>query len=200
MLKITLVRHGEAEGNAQQRFLGVTDAPLTVRGTEQAKQASNRLGTFDAVYCSPLRRAQQTAHIIADGRYEKEIVTIDELKERDFGIFENMTIPEMEKRNLSARRAWTADLIGYRIPDGESMEDLRVRADKVVQQILQRHETAVRGELEEEILIVSHMNTLRMILVSMLDVPTSAGLKIFISNTGTVRLNVSAERTELVFH
>lgn len=199
MLKITLVRHGEAEGNAQQRFLGVTDSPLTPRGIEQAERTAKRLGKFDFVYSSPLRRAYQTAQIITDGRYQKEIVRIDELKERNFGIFENMTIPEMEKFNLSARQAWTADLIGFRIPEGESMEDLRSRAAHAAEQILQRHTAAIQGECEEEILIVSHMNTLRMILVALLGLPTAAALRIFISNAGIARINVSKERTELVF-
>lgn len=199
MLNITLVRHGEAEGNTQQRFLGVTDAPLTARGIEQAESTANRLGKFDFIYSSPLQRAYRTAQIIVDGRYQKEIFQIDELKERNFGIFENMTIPEMEKINLPVRQAWTADLVGFRIPEGESMEDLRLRAACAAERILQGHTAAVQGMIDEEILIVSHLNTLRMILVSLLDLPITDGQKFFISNAGIVRLNVSVQRTELVF-
>lgn len=199
MLNITLVRHGEAEGNTQQRFLGVTDDPLTARGIEQVESTAERLGKFDFVYSSPLQRAYRTAQIIADGRYQKEIFRIDELKERNFGIFENMTIPEMEKINLPVRQAWTADLVGFRIPEGESMEDLRSRAACATERILQGHTAAVQGMIDEEILIVSHLNTLRMILVSLLDLPITDGQKFFISNAGIVRLNVSVQRTELVF-
>lgn len=198
MLKITLVRHGEAEGNAQRRFLGVTDAPLTIRGVEQVKCTAARLGEFDHVYSSPLQRAYRTAELITDGRYQKEIFIMDELKERNFGIFDNLTIEEMEGLNLSARRAWTGDLIGFRIPDGESMEDLHFRAAGVIRQILRRHDAAIRGNCDETILIVSHLNTLRMILVSLLKISVTDGQKFFISNAGIVRLNVSEERTELV--
>lgn len=123
---------------------------------------------------------------------------MDELKERNFGIFDNLTIEEMEGLNLSARRAWTGDLIGFRIPDGESMEDLHFRAAGVIRQILRRHDAAIRGNCDETILIVSHLNTLRMILVSLLKISVTDGQKFFISNAGIVRLNVSEERTELV--
>ncbi len=199
MLKITLVRHGEAEGNTQNRFLGVTDDPLTSRGVKQAERTAARLGEFDFVYSSPLRRAWRTAQIITDGRLTGEILKTEELKERNFGIFENLTIPEMERLNFAARRAWVEDLTGFRIPDGESMEDLRSRADRVMQKILRRHEAAIQGKKDEKILIVSHLNTLRMILLSLLNLPITAGQNFFISNAGVVRLYVSAERTEIFF-
>ncbi len=69
--QITFLRHGESVGNAEERFQGHADFPLTEKGLAQARALNARwqkLGlTFDQVFSSPLLRARQTAEIIAEG-------------------------------------------------------------------------------------------------------------------------------------
>src|SRR6185369_16506319 len=68
-LEILLVRHGESEGNAQERMQGSSDFPLTERGRTQARALAAWLGSqglgLQATYASPLRRAWETAEILS---------------------------------------------------------------------------------------------------------------------------------------
>src|SRR5258706_6988500 len=65
--RFVLVRHGEASGNREMRYLGATDAPLTERGQAQARQLASALALYRpaALYTSPLLRARQTAEAVA---------------------------------------------------------------------------------------------------------------------------------------
>lgn len=64
MLRLVLLRHGEAEGNRERRFLGLTDAPLTQVGETQAAEAAQKIPAVEHVYVSPLCRCRQTAGLV----------------------------------------------------------------------------------------------------------------------------------------
>ena len=68
------LRHGESVGNAEERFQGQSDFPLTETGREQARALADRWlkegMKFDLVVTSPLSRAKETAEIIA-GKLER---------------------------------------------------------------------------------------------------------------------------------
>jgi probable phosphoglycerate mutase len=86
-----VARHGQNEDNVKGILNGHRDLPLTDLGRIQARQLAEGIIaeglSFDAIYCSPLSRAHETAEIVASmlGVAQKPIV-IDELIERDFGI------------------------------------------------------------------------------------------------------------------
>jgi broad specificity phosphatase PhoE len=67
--KITFLRHAESVGNAENRFQGQSDFPLTERGRTQARNLSERWQmeglAFDGCVASPLLRARETAEIIS---------------------------------------------------------------------------------------------------------------------------------------
>ncbi len=65
MTRILLVRHGESEWNADGRWQGQADPPLTERGRRQAVHAASALGTIDAIVTSDLERASETGAILA---------------------------------------------------------------------------------------------------------------------------------------
>ncbi len=68
MSVVTLVRHGEAEGNHEHRFLGQADVPLSPAGLEQARRVGQRLAAMgiEAIVSSDLQRAIDTARPLAD--------------------------------------------------------------------------------------------------------------------------------------
>ena len=91
-----LVRHGETVDNARQIMQGQTQGELNERGREQARQVACRLAdeVVDAVVSSDLRRAIQTAEIIAEPMGLK-VTTTALLRERDWGGFTGRFIPDL---------------------------------------------------------------------------------------------------------
>ncbi len=65
-----IMRHGRTNWNEQQRLQGRTDVPLNEEGRAMAKQAAGTYANvhFDVCFCSPLRRAKETAEILLRGR------------------------------------------------------------------------------------------------------------------------------------
>lgn len=115
MQSIILLRHGKTEGNLESRYNGRTDDPLCEQGVREA-QAARHFPEIPLVYASPLRRTQQTADICFPNA---KIVTIDDLREMDFGDFEGRTAAEME--NDADYRAWVEGGCVDQCPGGESI-------------------------------------------------------------------------------
>ena len=96
--RVLLVRHGQSEWNAEGRWQGQADPPLTDLGRLQAREAAGALGTVDAVWASDLQRAVETAAIIADQLGVGPVVVDPDLRERDAGEFSGLTRPEIAAR------------------------------------------------------------------------------------------------------
>ena len=95
------LRHGESIGNAQARWQGQSDYPLTEKGRAQVRALADRWKSekakFDLIIASPLGRAKETAEIIAAAlnvRVELDPI----LLERHIGEMEGLTAEEVRKR------------------------------------------------------------------------------------------------------
>lgn len=107
---IYLVRHGETDWNRAGRFQGHTDIALNEVGIAQARAVAGRLAghAIGAVAASDLRRAGETASILAE-ELGLAPPTIDaELRERSYGVFEGLTREECEARHPEIWRAHPA--------------------------------------------------------------------------------------------
>lgn len=88
---LILIRHGQSQANAEGLFTGLRDAPLTDLGRAEADHAAALLAAADlhpgAWFCSPLRRAVQTAEIIASHRSVPDVGIESDwrLAERNYG-------------------------------------------------------------------------------------------------------------------
>ncbi len=110
-MQLLLVRHGQTQFNAEQRYLGALDPELNTTGILQAEALRAVLpDTVDAVVCSPLRRALQTADIVCQGRGLAPLVNTT-FRERHVGVFEGLTqmeaqsqFPELWAQNIT--RQW----------------------------------------------------------------------------------------------
>jgi probable phosphoglycerate mutase len=120
---ILLVRHGESTWNAERRWQGHADPPLSTTGAAQARAAAPALTGIDAVWCSDLIRARQTAELCAPAGLVAHADPL--LRERDVGEWTGLTRDAIEDRypgwlasgrrpdgweddGAFARRAWQA--------------------------------------------------------------------------------------------
>jgi broad specificity phosphatase PhoE len=112
-VQLLLVRHGQTQFNAEHRYLGALDPELNANGVEQAKALRAILPTrLDAVVCSPLCRARQTADILCQDRGLTPSINTA-FRERHVGVFEGLTqaeaqsqFPELWAQNIT--RQWHA--------------------------------------------------------------------------------------------
>lgn len=159
MTTLFLIRHAESVANAANLLAGRKDFPLTAGGKRDAAAlaedfASSR--TVDAIWCSPLLRAQQTAApfvLACDAALRLD----DRLQEQDLGRFSGLSYPEVEAdpaycRQRNARWDW--------VPDGGG-ESYRMIADRV-QSFLQELRERCASEQLEQVLLVTHAVTLRL--------------------------------------
>ncbi len=124
MRKIYLCRHGETEWTLSGQHTGKTDLALTEKGEKQAAHLRAKIEKvpFDAIFCSPRRRAIQTCG------YSKHEIDPN-LAEWDYGSFEGKTSAEIREANPG----WNIFKDGA--PDGERPEDVQKRADAFLHKI-----------------------------------------------------------------
>jgi len=100
MFKVVLVRHGESQWNAENRFTGWTDVPLAEKGVQEARDAGKTLLKegleFDFAYTSVLKRANQTLHLVLDEMGALWIPTHKDwrLNERHYGALQGLNKSE----------------------------------------------------------------------------------------------------------
>ena len=153
MTTILLARHGETDWNREQRFQGWADPPLNATGRAQAVDLSVALIAEElaAVYSSPLRRAYETAEVVAATR-GLEPVTVDALREVDVGSWSGLTRDEIEHRFPEQYASWLDYRQGWE--DGETYEQMAERVVPALLDLAATHEG-------QRILAVTHGGPMR---------------------------------------
>src|ERR1035437_8298705 len=148
--RFILVRHGETEWNLQEREMGQLDSPLTPLGLEQARRLGARLGQIkiDRLYSSDLPRAARTAAIIAEQTGHAVVFDV-RLRERNMGIFQGLTAPEMDARYPKEREAYRTVGFEYVIPNGKSARQRVDRAVACLDELAKNHP-------EQTLLVITH--------------------------------------------
>lgn len=163
--RIHLIRHGQVIGHDQPRYNGQTNVALTDLGIEQYHRLKERLADtrISACYTSDLTRCTMGAEIIC-GQFGLEPVRRSELRELNIGIWEGLTWSEITERWPEEWQARLADLVNYRVPQGENLLDVEQRVMPVIAEVAERH----KGQ---EILLVGHGGVNRIILLSAIGAP-----------------------------
>lgn len=166
--RIYLIRHGQVAGFDQARYNGQTDVALTDLGVEQYHLIKERLAEtkISACYSSDLSRCSIGAEIIC-GQFGIEPVRRNELRELNVGVWEGMTWQEIQSRWPEQWQARLADLVNYRIPQGENPLDVEARLMPVIGEIVERHSG-------QEILVVGHGGVNRIVLLNAIGAPLAA--------------------------
>jgi probable phosphoglycerate mutase len=131
--QILLVRHGQSTWNAEGRWQGRADPPLSALGEQQARQATRLIGAVDALVASPLERARRTAEIIGEELGVGPVEVDEDLVERAVGPWTGLTFPEIEQGWPGAleQRAW---------PEGfEEDDELVARSLRALRDLDARH-------------------------------------------------------------
>ncbi len=169
MSLLVIVRHGQSQWNAENRFTGTTDTPLTDLGRHEARHAgdllkANKPPNFSIGFTSVLQRAIETMAIILDeiGHADLPVERSAALNERMYGDLQGLNKAEVEERFgadqlFRWRRGYTDTP-----PNGESLDDTRAR-------VVPYFKSAILPHLQagEAVLVVAHGNSLRALLMEL---------------------------------
>jgi broad specificity phosphatase PhoE len=160
--RVFMIRHGATVLSAEDRFAGATDVALSDEGREQTRRLAERLSSekIIAVYASPLGRTVETASILA-APHKLEVQTRDGLREISHGRWEQLTRRDVEERFPEEAAEWEKDPYTFAPVGGESGLAVTARALPVLIELVRQH----RGE---NIMVVSHKATIRLLLSSLL--------------------------------
>ena len=184
---ILLIRHGQTDWNAQGRWQGHVDIPLNEVGRQQALLLAERLQAWpiSAIYCSDLRRAAETAAIIAR-QLDLEPVVDQLWRERHGGEFQGLTQLEIEERHPQSWARLKQGIVD--LPGGESSQALYSRVQAALDELLRRH----AGEI---VAVVTHGGTLRTVIGYVLNLPSEVAIRVQVGgNTGLTIVTASEDR------
>ncbi len=186
MCEILIIRHGETAWNRDQVFRGRADVPLSERGREQAHllAASLKHTGIEAIYCSPLSRAQETTAPLA-AALGIAVTTDERLIDFSFGEWEGRSRAEIETSYPDLYQLWHNDPQRFRAPGGESLSEASARVWPALEEIAQKHMSGVTA-------FISHRVICKLLLLT----AVGAGLEAF----WRIRLDTASvsaiERTE----
>jgi broad specificity phosphatase PhoE len=187
---IVLVRHGETDWNRERRFQGHADVPLNQAGRAQSAELASVLAGegLAAVYTSPLRRASETAAIVAD-RLGLALRPLEALREIHVGDWEGLTFEEVQERySESAPVNWRAGWTG-----GESYDELHARVVPALVALAAEHPN-------ERVLAVTHAGPVRAALAAAMRLSHDEARPIIgsLANCVAVRIAVREGKLERV--
>ena len=191
MTHFLLVRHGAHDLLTPGVICGrQPEVHLNALGNRQAEQIAERLGTMpiDAIYCSPLERALETAGPLA-AKLGMAPRVAEEFNEIDVGVWTNRTLAELE--NIPAWQQWNAFRSGSAAPGGESMLGVQARVVRKVSELRTRHSFVT---------IFTHADIIRAVLAHFLGVHLDLFLRIEIdpASASWIELHEAAVRVRLV--
>lgn len=175
MSQLILIRHGQSTWNAQNRFTGWVDCPLSETGRAEARKAGERLAAegvhVDVAYTSTLVRAIDTGRIVLDALGQPDLPQIQawQLNERFYGALTGRNKDEARREYGQEqvhvwRRGYDVDL-----PGGESLKDTTARTLPYFDEVI------VPATREHEVVLVSaHGNSLRAIVKELDDLDEEA--------------------------
>lgn len=167
---IHLIRHGEPETGFTRRFLGRLDPCLSPEGIAQAKTVADKVRLLEPgrIFTSPLRRAKETADIIARAcGMAAEVNPL--LLEINFGQLEGLTFKEASAVFPGVTDSWQALAGDFSFPGGENFRDFDRRCEEAAQ--------LARACPEETVVLVAHGGVLRGILCHLLAIRADGPLR-----------------------
>jgi alpha-ribazole phosphatase len=149
-MDIVFIRHGRTQMNSTGRYFGAIDTEISEEGIEEIIKLKGYLHgvDFDCIFVSPMKRAIQTAKLL-----DRQFIIDDRLKEMNFGVFEGYTYNEICEKYPIESKDWIENHTGYKIPKGESLEEVFNRTKDFIEEIsLKEH---------NRVLVITHGGVIR---------------------------------------
>lgn len=186
-MELLVIRHGQSEADVTDRHEGRADFPLTDLGRAQAARLADwvaRHAVPHVIWSSPLRRAAETARMIAE-RTGAPLVFHDGLMEMDNGVLAGLTRAEAREKYPpppGGRR------YHERIPGGESELEFRARVEAVFAELVHTVDP------ERRVAIVAHGGTITMLFRAFLGLPLQSNIWLRTDDTGVHLWRITPEQ------
>ncbi len=193
MTEFIFIRHGETPWNREHRFQGQADPPLNDWGREQAARLGARLADqpADALICSDLLRARQTAEPLARA-WRMTPVLRPRLREQAFGDLEGLDVPTIQQQHPELWARWLEQRADFALPGGG--ESLRTFHTRVVADVVE-----LAAQYPGRVLaVVTHGGVLDMLWRTVHGLPLDGLRECDIPNTGINRLRWEGDRLHVV--
>ena len=166
-MRILLARHGETPWNAEGRYQGQIDIPLSPVGEGQANALGQRLKDvrIDRAVASPLSRAQLTARLALGDARADMLQTDADLQEIAHGEWEGLLASEIQQKDPARLLAWREEPENVLMPGGESLRQVLDRSWRGLARA-----TEGLGE-DDTLLVVAHDAVNRVLLCRILGLP-----------------------------
>lgn len=189
--RLLLLRHGEVEARYQRVFGGRIDMNLSPHGHEQARALAEYLSrhTIDAIYASPMKRAQQTLAPIVE---KTKLVprTLDDFREVDFGDWTGLTWQQVLDQFGVHAFDWLKELEREAVPAAEGDRLFRQRVEPPLRRILADHPART-------VAIVCHGGVIRMMLSILLELPLSRTSAFEVDYASLTAVDLDPRRVEI---
>jgi broad specificity phosphatase PhoE len=186
-----LLRHAEVEARYQRIFGGRIDMDLSPRGHEQAAALARYLQPkrFDAGYCSPMKRVQQTVAPLVKAGLPVP-TAMENLREVDFGDWTGLGWEEVRARFNVSPFQWLHQLEAAAIPNAECAKTFRARVEPCLREILAAHPG-------QNVAIACHGGVIRMVLSILLELPLSKMAGFEIEYASLTEIHCSPHKAEV---
>jgi broad specificity phosphatase PhoE len=184
---VVIIRHGQSQGNAEGRFGGHTDTPLSPRGRRQAQATARALASekFNAIYSSDLPRAIETATPLAK-LTGALLETTEALRERSVGVMEGLTFEEAAEQHPEQYQALLRRDFEHVLLGGESYRQTLDRASRKLDEAIEQHKGG-------RIALFAHTGTICILILHLmgaLDAPELKPVWIATANCGIARFDL----------
>lgn len=189
--RIILIRPGETDWNRWGRWQGWVAAPLNEHGRQQAQRLAKFVRNIgmSALYSSDLRRAAETAELLAEKLGYRPIFDA-RWRERNIGNWQGLTVKEMRSWYPDEYQHLTADRTGFHVPGGESLNEVLARTREAFKDILAQNKGETVG-------ILSHTTAINMLLADLIPSYT-IGSEEFDNTSVTTILHADSGEWQLV--
>lgn len=186
--RIFIVRHGETLQNKDDIFIGVTDVPLSDKGIEEATQAGLKIkeemipDASIALLYSPMERCRQTAELIF-GQLKSskaKMLPLPLLMERNYGVWEGMSRSDIQFHYKKLYEQYELDPLNCTPEGADPLSDVKARTDLLC--------AFLNGQSDENVILVTHKTTGRVLISSLLDIPLEKYREINFTNGQVVML------------